>query len=104
MCVSVNRNRHRYVFLSPVILAARPARIAAPSILNAVRAMRGMRGSLIYYSISQTATMAGDSDNPSPVRGMTSPRGSGPAASPTKIKDEPLWEVDEETLNSGACG
>ncbi len=48
--------------------------------------------------------MAGDSDNPSPVRGMTSPRGSGPAASPTKIKDEPLWEVDEETLNSGACG
>jgi IMP dehydrogenase len=48
--------------------------------------------------------MAGDSDHPSPVRDMASPRGSGPAASPTKIKDEPLWEVDEETLNSGACG
>jgi len=59
---------------------------------------------MYMYSISQTATMAGDSDNPSPVRGMTSPRRSGPAASPTKIKDEPLWEVDEETLNSGACG
>lgn len=48
--------------------------------------------------------MAGDSDNPSPVRGMASPRGSGHAASPTQIKGEPLWEVDEETLNSGACG
>ena len=46
--------------------------------------------------------MAGDSDNPSPVRGMASPR--GPSASPTKVKGEPLWEVDEETLNSGACG